>query len=88
VGFQKKAFLFLSNFDIHFFFYFFLQKMKFKEIMEQARSRMKHTPLTLVDHGHVLPLGIFTTETDYDLNVVKHLIRKGHLAPFYEGNKS
>lgn len=62
--------------------------MKFREIVEQARTRIKHPPGTLVDHGHVMPQGIFATaEIDYDMSIVKHLIRKGQLAPFYEGRK-
>ncbi|KAI8375130.1 hypothetical protein BD560DRAFT_392779 [Blakeslea trispora] len=43
--------------------------------------------LTVVDHGFVSPQGIRTKNSlDYDIHIVQNLIRKGHLAPFYEGS--
>lgn len=44
------------------------------------------TTSTNIDYGYLVPQGIYTAaDTDYDLNVVRSLIRKGHLAPFYKG---
>jgi hypothetical protein len=43
------------------------------------------SPLTLVDHGSLNPRGIYTMDTDYDISIVRNLIRKGQLSPFYEG---
>ncbi|CAO3626224.1 unnamed protein product [Mucor hiemalis] len=39
-----------------------------------------------LDYGSLTPEGIYTTDTDYNLNIVRSLIRKGRLAPFYEGS--
>jgi hypothetical protein len=44
------------------------------------------SPSTLVDHGTLNPRGIYTMNTDYDISIVRNLIRKGQLAPFYEGS--
>lgn len=43
------------------------------------------SPSMLVDHGSLNPRGIYTMDTDYDISVVRNLIRKGRLAPFYQG---
>jgi hypothetical protein len=43
------------------------------------------TSATNIDHGSLTPQGIYTTDTDYDLNIVRSLIREGQLAPFYKG---
>ncbi|GAN02362.1 hypothetical protein MAM1_0021d01805 [Mucor ambiguus] len=54
--------------------------------MGQACSKVVNTThLTSVDHGSLMPQGIYTTDNDYDINIVRHLIRKGQLAPFYTG---
>ncbi|KAL9539686.1 hypothetical protein MBANPS3_010122 [Mucor bainieri] len=54
--------------------------------MGQACSKVVNTThLTSVDHGSLIPQGIYTTDNDYDINIVRHLIRKGQLAPFYTG---
>lgn len=54
--------------------------------MGQACSKVVNTThLTSVDHGSLIPQGIYTTDNDYDISIVRHLIRKGQLAPFYTG---
>ncbi|KAI8368896.1 hypothetical protein EDC96DRAFT_128957 [Choanephora cucurbitarum] len=45
--------------------------------------------LSVVDHGFVSPQGIRAKSSpDYDVHIVQSLIRKGHLAPFYEGKQN
>lgn len=42
-------------------------------------------PAKSIDFGYINPRGIYSNEISYDLNIVKHMIRKGRLAPFYDG---
>ncbi|CEP18435.1 hypothetical protein [Parasitella parasitica] len=55
--------------------------------MGHACSKVANTTAltTSVDHGSLIPQGIYTTDNDYDINIVRQLIRKGQLAPFYTG---
>ncbi|KAG2208615.1 hypothetical protein INT46_009157 [Mucor plumbeus] len=55
--------------------------------MGHACSKVANTTaLTVsVDHGSLTPQGIYTTDNDYDINIIRQLIRKGQLAPFYTG---
>lgn len=50
--------------------------------MGRACSKLK---TTTIDNGYLNPRGIYNNDVDYDLTIVKQLIRKGQLAPFYEG---
>lgn len=80
------------TFIISFFFlenslFLFNKIHKFKELMGHACSKVANTTAltTSVDHGSLIPQGIYTTDNDYDINIVRQLIRKGQLAPFYTG---
>ncbi|KAI8646797.1 hypothetical protein BD408DRAFT_409744 [Parasitella parasitica] len=55
--------------------------------MGHACSKVVNTTAlaTSVDHGSLIPQGIYTVDNDYDINIVRQLIRKGQLAPFYTG---
>lgn len=55
--------------------------------MGTACSKIKviNNGLSVIDYGSFNPQGIYTTNVDYDVNIVRDLIRKGHLAPFYNG---
>ena len=55
--------------------------------MGHACSKVANTTaLTVsVDHGSLTPQGIYTTDNDYDINIIRQLIRKGQLAPIYTG---
>ncbi|GAA5799602.1 hypothetical protein HPULCUR_005018 [Helicostylum pulchrum] len=46
--------------------------------------KVLNTGLTVLDHGSLIPQGIYTADVDYDTNIVRALIRKGQLAPFYD----
>ncbi|KAI8975597.1 hypothetical protein BDF20DRAFT_618109 [Mycotypha africana] len=39
----------------------------------------------MLDYGSLTPHGIYTSNNNYDIHIVRSLIRKGQLAPFYEG---
>ena len=77
----------LISWSFYLFTLFFLYKInKLKDFMGHACSKVVNTThLTSVDHGSLVPQGIYTTDNDYDINIVRHLIRKGQLAPFYTG---
>lgn len=54
--------------------------------MGAACSKVMNTgPSSSLDYGSLNPQGIYTTDTDYDGQIVRALIRKGQLAPFYHG---
>lgn len=53
--------------------------------MGHACSKLKVATTTTIDFGYTSPRGIYSSDVEYDLNIVKQLIRKGRLAPFYEG---
>ncbi|KAI8085756.1 uncharacterized protein B0P05DRAFT_533598 [Gilbertella persicaria] len=50
-----------------------------------SKIKVVHSPSAgLVDYGYLSPQGI-DHNVDYDMGIVRSLIRKGYLAPFYEG---
>ncbi|KAI9473623.1 MAG: hypothetical protein EXX96DRAFT_578685 [Benjaminiella poitrasii] len=55
--------------------------------MGNACSKFKglRSNSSTIDHGFLNPQGIYTTNADYDMDIVGNLIRKGQLAPFYKG---
>lgn len=56
--------------------------------MGTACSKVMHTgPSSSLDYGTLNPHGIYSSDTDYDAQIVRALIRKGRLAPFYQGKK-
>lgn len=51
-------------------------------------SKVMHIgPSSNLDYGTLNPHGIYSSDTDYDAQIVRALIRKGQLAPFYQGNQ-
>ncbi|KAI8090822.1 hypothetical protein BDF21DRAFT_491166 [Thamnidium elegans] len=51
-----------------------------------SKMKVLNTGLSVLDHGSLIPQGIYTADVDYDTNIVRALIRKGQLAPFYDGS--
>ncbi|CAO3660081.1 unnamed protein product [Rhizopus stolonifer] len=48
-------------------------------------SRLKCYCTRSVDHGCLKPQGIYRVQNDFDMGLVRNLIFKGKLAPFYKG---
>lgn len=53
-----------------------------------SKMNVLNTGLSVLDHGSLIPQGIYSADVDYDTNIVRALIRKGQLAPFYDGKET